>query len=109
MQIIVGALTTGVAAAGRAHVWPLSVPLREGFLLGLLVKIGAAVAVLGGISTILASYLAKVRGSGEPELSSIRTRELSSFLREVHAFIIDDGSFLFSQHFQRGVYFLITF
>jgi hypothetical protein len=53
------------------------------------------VAVLGGFSTILASYLAKVRGSGEPEFSSIRSRELSSFLRELHAFIVDDGSFLF--------------
>jgi hypothetical protein len=51
------------------------------------------VAVLGGVSTILASYLAKVRGSGEPEFSSVRSRELSSYLREVHAFIIDDGSF----------------
>jgi len=53
------------------------------------------VAVLGGVSTILASYLAKVRGSGEPEFSSIRRRELSSFLREVHAFVVDEGPFLF--------------
>lgn len=52
-------------------------------------------AVLGGFSTMFASYLAKVRGSGEPEFSSVRGRELSSFLREVHAFVIDDGSFLF--------------
>ena len=52
-------------------------------------------AVLGGFSTIFASYLAKVRGSGEPEFSSIRGRELSSFLREVHAFVVDDGSSLF--------------
>lgn len=57
------------------------------------------VAVLGGVSTILASYLAKVRGSGEPEFSSIRGRELSSFLREVHAFVIDDGSSLFFHYF----------
>ena len=64
------------------------------------------VAVLGGISTILASYLAKVRGSGEPEISSIRTRELNSFLREVRAFIIDDGSSIFFQSFRRGFVFL---
>ena len=56
-------------------------------------------AVLGGVSTILASYLAKVRGSGEPEFSSIRGRELSSFLREVHAFVVDDGPFLFFRSF----------
>ncbi|KAF9647706.1 hypothetical protein BDM02DRAFT_2511407 [Thelephora ganbajun] len=72
LQVIVGALTTGIAAAGSAH-------------------IGAAVATLGGISTILASYLAKVRGSGEPELSTIRTRELNSFLREVEGFLVDHG------------------
>lgn len=57
-------------------------------------------AVLGGTSTILASYLAKVRGSGEPEMSSIRSRELDSFLREVDAFVLDQGSFSFS--FRRG-------
>ena len=51
-------------------------------------------AVLGGVSTILASYLAKVRGSGEPEFSSIRARELNSFLREIRAFVVDDGSLL---------------
>ena len=77
----------------------LSLPLREGVLLVLPVQLGAAVAVLGGISTILASYLAKVRGSGEPELSSIRTRELNSFLREVHTFIVDDGSSHFFRYY----------
>lgn len=67
-------------------------------------------AVLGGFSTIFASYLAKVRGSGEPEFSSIRGRELSSFLREVHAFVVDDGSFL-SLFFSEGslAFFLMTF
>ena len=40
----------------------LSLSLREGILLALLVQLGAAVAVLGGISTVLASYLAKVGG-----------------------------------------------
>ena len=52
-------------------------------------------ASLGAISTILASYLAKVRGSGEPEFSTIRARELNTFLREVGAFIIDHGPSFF--------------
>ena len=60
----------------------------------LLVQLGAAVALLGGISTVLASYTAKVGGLGDPELSSIQTRESNSFFREVHTFIVDDGSFL---------------
>ncbi|KAF9777899.1 hypothetical protein BJ322DRAFT_517364 [Thelephora terrestris] len=72
LQVIVGALTTGVAASGTVH-------------------IGAVVAALGGTSTILASYLAKVRGSGEPEFSTIRARELNTFLREVETFLLDHG------------------
>lgn len=48
-------------------------------------------ASLGAISTILASYLAKVRGSGEPEFSTIRARELNTFLRDIEAFIMDHG------------------
>ena len=56
-------------------------------------QLGKVVAALGAISTMLASYLAKVRGSGEPEFSTIRTRELNTFLREVDAFIMDHGSF----------------
>ena len=50
------------------------------------------IAALGAISTLLASYLASVRGSGEPEFSTIRERELNTFLREIEAFIMDHGS-----------------
>jgi len=39
----------------------------------------------------LASYLASVRGSGEPEYSTIRARELNTFIREVRAFVLDHG------------------
>ena len=52
-------------------------------------------ASLGAISTILASYLAKVRGSGEPEFSTIHARELNTFLRDIEAFILDHGPCLF--------------
>lgn len=47
--------------------------------------------MLGGISTALASYLAKARGSGEPEFSNLRARELNTFLRDINAFILDHG------------------
>ena len=50
-------------------------------------------ASLGAISTILASYLAKVRGSGEPEFSTIHARELNTFLRDIEAFIMDHGPY----------------
>ena len=83
----------------------LELPLREGFLIGLLAQLGAAVAVLVGISAVLTSYLAKVRGSGEPELLLIRTRELNSFLREVPTFIVDNGSFLSFDTFQGDLFF----
>jgi len=53
------------------------------------------VASLGAVSTILASYLAKVRGSGEPEFSTIHARELNTFLREIDGFIMDHGLCLF--------------
>jgi hypothetical protein len=43
------------------------------------------------MSTALASYLAKARGSGEPEFSNLRSRELSTFIREVQAFVLDKG------------------
>ena len=39
-----------------------------------------------------ASYLAKARGSGEPEASSARCRELQQFERDCEAFMLDHGS-----------------
>ncbi|KAF9777901.1 hypothetical protein BJ322DRAFT_987780, partial [Thelephora terrestris] len=78
LQVIVGAITTGVAAGSK--------------------NVGAAVAVLGGISTTCASYLAKARGSGEPEFSHFRSRELSTFIRELDAFILDKGHFTGPEH-----------
>ncbi|KIO00670.1 hypothetical protein M404DRAFT_152113, partial [Pisolithus tinctorius Marx 270] len=45
--------------------------------------------ITGGLSTLVASYLARARGSGEPELSNIRVRELDHFLRDCQAFKLD--------------------
>ena len=46
-------------------------------------------AILGGFSTVVASYLARARGSNEPELSITRVKDLDQYLREVNAFILD--------------------
>lgn len=45
----------------------------------------------GGISTLTASYLARARGSNEPELSITRVKDLEQFIRECEAFILDHG------------------
>ncbi|KAI3611390.1 hypothetical protein WG66_002183 [Moniliophthora roreri] len=50
-----------------------------------------AVSVLGGLSTLVASYLARTRGSNEPELSIARTKDLEQFIRECEAFKLDKG------------------
>lgn len=54
-------------------------------------KAGTATAVLGGLSTLAASYLARMRGSEEPEKSRLRSHELSNFIRSCEAFILDYG------------------
>jgi hypothetical protein len=46
---------------------------------------------LGGASTCVASYLARARGSKEPELSISRVKDLDMFIRECEAFETDFG------------------
>ncbi|KAI6144375.1 hypothetical protein BKA82DRAFT_4177307 [Pisolithus tinctorius] len=72
LQVLLGALTTGIAAA-----------LQTGR------QAQISTSILGGLSTLVASYLARARGSGEPELSNIRVRELDHFLRDCQAFKLD--------------------
>ncbi|KAG2154164.1 uncharacterized protein EDB93DRAFT_1248371 [Suillus bovinus] len=73
LQILLGALTTGLAAA----------------LSGKQVSFG--ISILGGMSTLVASYLARARGSNEPELSITRVKDLDHFLRDCLAFKMDHG------------------
>ncbi|EKM51228.1 uncharacterized protein PHACADRAFT_103469, partial [Phanerochaete carnosa HHB-10118-sp] len=47
--------------------------------------------VLGGLSTLAASYLAKARGSGEPEHSTACVKDLENFVREAEAWVLDHG------------------
>jgi len=76
VQILLSALTTGL---------PTVIELE---------KIRTMTAVLGGLSTLVSSYLAKVRGSNEPELSIRRTRDLDAFIREAEIFVLDKGHVL---------------
>jgi len=72
-QVVLGSVTTGVSAATTGRATSL------------------ATSVLGAFSTFAASYLAKTRGSGGPEISHIRAEELKHFLRDLDAFMMDKG------------------
>ncbi|KAJ3746025.1 hypothetical protein DFH05DRAFT_1483439 [Lentinula detonsa] len=73
LQVLLGALTTAISAATSGR------------------QTSIAVSVLGGLSTLVASYLARARGSNEPELSTIRVKDLDEFIRECKAFEMDFG------------------
>jgi hypothetical protein len=73
LQVIFGSLTTGLSAA---------ITSRQGSLI---------TAVFGGILTVLATYLARMRGSGEPERSRARAQDFASFVRDLEALMVDHG------------------
>ena len=54
-------------------------------------QIGISVAVLGSLATLVASYLARTRGTGEPETSLLREQALNNFIRRLRSFILDAG------------------
>ncbi|KAG9312529.1 hypothetical protein JVU11DRAFT_6924 [Chiua virens] len=67
LQVLLGALTTALAAAV------------------------ASAKQASSLSTLVAAYLARVRGSGEPELSIMRVKDLEHFIRDCRAFELDHG------------------
>ncbi|KAK0200376.1 hypothetical protein DFS33DRAFT_150169 [Desarmillaria ectypa] len=73
LQVLLGALTTGLSAATSGK------------------QTSIAISIIGGISTMVASYLARARGSNEPELSIMRVKDLEQFIRECQAFQMDHG------------------
>ncbi|KAG1753512.1 uncharacterized protein EDB91DRAFT_1242500 [Suillus paluster] len=73
VQVLLGALTTGVAAALSGK------------------QVSIATTILGGAATLVASYLARARGSNEPELSITRVKDLDQFLRDCLSFKMDHG------------------
>jgi len=52
----------------------------------------------GGLTTLVASYLARARGSNEPELSISRVKDLDKFIREADAYILDYGHLTGDDH-----------
>jgi hypothetical protein len=80
LQVALGALTTGLSAVTSGR------------------QTSITVSVLGGLTTIIASYLARARGSNEPELSITRCKDIDQFLREARAFQLDRGHILTSEY-----------
>jgi len=80
VQVLLGALTTGIAAATSGH------------------STSIAISILGGAATITASYLARARGSNEPELSITRVKDLDQYIRECEIFILDYGHLTGDEH-----------
>ncbi len=110
LQVLLGALTTGLSAATsgkqvRFHLIRYELLELNALLLLDLDRhinhrwehnpyssLRAALTLLaGGISTMVASYLARARGSNEPELSITRVKDLEQFIRKCEAFQMDHG------------------
>jgi hypothetical protein len=47
--------------------------------------------IIGALATLVASYLARARGSNEPELSITRIKDLEQFIRDCRSFQLDHG------------------
>ena len=46
---------------------------------------------IGALSTLVASYLARARGSNEPDQSITRTKNLEQFIRDCQSYQLDYG------------------
>jgi len=73
LQVFVGALTTALGAALSGK------------------NTSVAISILGGASTLIASFLARAKGSNEPQMSFLRAQALEHFVREIEAFKLDHG------------------
>jgi len=80
LQVMLGALTTGLSAVTSGR------------------QTSIATAILGGFATLVASYLARARGSNEPELSITRVKDLDQYIRECEIFILDYGHLTGNAH-----------
>ncbi|KAF8910443.1 hypothetical protein CPB84DRAFT_1219402 [Gymnopilus junonius] len=98
LQVLLGSLTTGlsaVATTGRSVRYLLCATYCtcvHTIDIFLLFQAAVNTTILGALSTIVASYLARARGSNEPELSIARTKDLDQFIRDCEAFKLDNGS-----------------
>ncbi|KAI9455703.1 hypothetical protein BJY52DRAFT_1188255 [Lactarius psammicola] len=73
LQVLIGALTTALGATLSGK------------------NTSVAISVLGGAATLVATCLARMRSSNEPEFSRLRAKDLDQFLREITAFQLDYG------------------
>ncbi|RDB29423.1 hypothetical protein Hypma_014925 [Hypsizygus marmoreus] len=80
LQVLLGSLTTGLSAVTTGR------------------QTAIVTTVLGGLATITASYLARARGSNEPELSITRAKDLEKFIRECQVFLMDHGHVYTAEH-----------
>ncbi|TDL23028.1 hypothetical protein BD410DRAFT_787844 [Rickenella mellea] len=73
LQVVISSLITGLSAVTTGR------------------QTQVMTSILGGVGTVIASYLARARGSNEPELSISRVKDLQKFIRECTAFTQDHG------------------
>jgi hypothetical protein len=93
LQVLIGALTTalGAALSGKNVRGILTCCPRDPLKIDSIWQTSVAISILGGASTLIASYLARTKGSNEPQLSRNRSQALKHFLREIKAFKLDHG------------------
>ena len=92
LQVILGALTTALGASLSGDSVRLTVflsALTAGIMTHMQTRI--SIAVLGSLATLVASYLARTRGSSEPETSLLREQALNNFIRRLESFVLDAG------------------
>ncbi|KDQ12357.1 hypothetical protein BOTBODRAFT_67549 [Botryobasidium botryosum FD-172 SS1] len=73
LQVVIGALITGLSAVTTGR------------------NTSIMTSVLGAFSTIIASFLARARGTNEPERSRANSNGLEKYIRDLRAFLLDFG------------------
>ncbi|KAH8980600.1 ankyrin repeat-containing domain protein [Lactarius hatsudake] len=102
LQPMITAVTTERNKAARAaqwRGWALNVAIASQVLVGAMAlgatlggqDIWVAISILCGVSTFLATYLARTYGSDERRASLLRVKALDHFLREIEAFQLIHG------------------
>ena len=91
LQVVISALITGLSAVTTGRHVSTFPDSMVSILLTVMIQTQVMTSVLGGAGTIVASYLARARGSNEPELSISRVKDLEKFIRACEAFVEDHG------------------
>ncbi|KAH7097770.1 hypothetical protein BKA62DRAFT_715516, partial [Auriculariales sp. MPI-PUGE-AT-0066] len=83
IQVAIGALITGLAAITTGR------------------QTSIMTSVLGALSTMIGTFLARMRGSAEPDLSKSRAKGYDQYIRTVEQYIVDHGEELGRDHMDR--------